>query len=87
MSRPFRILGVHHIAVGHADLGRLRRLWGDMLGLTLDRPFMLESENVIGSIARLEAGLHTVEVDLLQPLSPDKKPSPHLPPLNHARSG
>ena len=36
-----------------------------------------------GSIARLEAGPYTVEVDLLQPLDADKKPAPHLPPLNH----
>lgn len=83
MSRPFRILGVHHIAVGNADLARLRHLWGDVLGLSLGAPFALESENVRGCIARLEAGAHTVEVDLLQPLDAGRKPAPHLPPLNH----
>ena len=83
MSRPVRILGVHHIAVGNADLARLRHLWGNVLGLSLGAPFVLESENVKGSIARLEAGPFTVEVDLLQPLDADKKPAPHLPPLNH----
>lgn len=83
MSRPFKILGVHHIAIGNADLGRLRHLWGEMLGLTVGDVFTLPSENVSGSIARLEAGPYTVEVDLLQPLDADKKPAPHLPPLNH----
>lgn len=83
MSRPFRILGVHHIAIGSADLSRLRYLWGDVLGLALGETFTLASENVVGSIARLEAGPHTVELDLLQPLDADSKPAPHLPPLNH----
>lgn len=83
MSRPFKILGVHHIAIGNADLGRLRHLWGEVLGLTVGDVFTLPSENVSGSIARLEAGPYTVEVDLLQPLDADKKPAPHLPPLNH----
>lgn len=83
MTRPFRILGVHHIAIGNADLGRLRHLWGDVLGLSVGAPFILESENVTGSIARLEAGPYTVEVDLLQALDAEKKPAPHLPPLNH----
>ena len=83
MKRPFKILGVHHIAIGNADLGRLRHLWGDVLGLSVGAPFTLAAENVSGSIARLEAGPHTVEIDLLQPLDVDKKPAPHLPPLNH----
>ena len=83
MKRPFRILGVHHIAIGNTDLGRLRHLWGDVLGLSLGEPFTLASENVTGSIARLEAGPYTVEIDLLQPLDAEKKPAPHAPPLNH----
>lgn len=83
MNRPFRILGVHHIAIGNSDLDRLRHLWGDVLGLAVGEPFSLPSENVTGSIARLEAGPYTVEVDLLQPLDAERKPAPHLPPLNH----
>jgi lactoylglutathione lyase len=83
MSRPFRILGVHHIAIGNADLARLRHLWGEVLGVEVGAPFVLESENVKGCIARLEAGPYTIEVDLLQPLDADRKPAPHLPPLNH----
>ena len=82
-GRPFKILGVHHIAIGSPDLGRLRHLWGEVLGLPLGDTFTLASENVTGSIARLGGGAHTVEVDLLQPLDAEKKPAPHLPPLNH----
>jgi lactoylglutathione lyase len=82
-QRPFKILGVHHIAIGNADLGRLRHLWGEVLGLALGETFTLESENVMGSIARLGGGAHTLEVDLLQPLDVEKKPAPHQPPLNH----
>lgn len=83
MSRPFRLLGVHHVAIGNTDLARLRHLWGDLLGLPLGESFALESENVTGSIARLGSGVHAVEIDLLQPLDVDNKPAPHLPPLNH----
>lgn len=83
MSRPFRILGVHHIAIGGLDMGKLRHLWGDVLGLPLGDPFTLASENVVGSIARLGSGAHAVEVDLLQPLDAAQKPAPHVPPLNH----
>lgn len=83
MNRPFRILGVHHIAIGHADLAKMRHLWGEVLGLPLGDTFTLAGENVVGSIARLEAGPYTVEVDLLQPLDAAAKPAPHLPPLNH----
>lgn len=83
MSRPFRLLGVHHIAIGNVDLARTQHLWGELLGLPLDEPFVLESENVTGSIARLGSGAHAVEIDLLQPLDADSKPAPHLPPLNH----
>jgi lactoylglutathione lyase len=83
MNRPFKILGVHHIAIGSLDMARTRHLWGEVLGLAIGEPFTLASENVIGSIARLGRGAHTVELDLLQPLDADKKPAPHLPPLNH----
>lgn len=83
MTRPFRILGVHHIAIGSPDLARLQHLWGDVLGLDTGETFVLASENVKGCIAKLGSGAHTVEVDLLQPLDADQKPAPHSPPLNH----
>lgn len=81
--RPFRILGLHHVAIGNGDLARLQHLWGDVLGLPLSEPFVLAAENVRGSIATLGSGAHAFEIDLLQPLEAEAKPSPHLPPLNH----
>jgi lactoylglutathione lyase len=45
-DRPFKILGIQQIAVGGLDKGRLRRLWVDTLGLTLDGNYASERENV-----------------------------------------
>ena len=46
MSRPFQILGIQQIAVGGLDKLVLRRLWVDLLGLTLTGEFKSERENV-----------------------------------------
>ncbi len=82
-ARPFRILGVQQIAVGGVDKTRLRVLWVDILGLTAAGNFVSERENVDEDICTLGRGAHTVEVDLMQPLDPDKKPAVHATPLNH----
>ena len=83
MSRPFQVLGVQQIAVGSTDKAALRRLWIDTLGLTVTGTFRSESENVDEDIAVAGHGALKVEVDLMQPLDPDKKPKVHEPPLNH----
>jgi lactoylglutathione lyase len=82
-DRPFSILGVQQIAVGGPDKSALRRLWVDTLGLTPSGNFRSESENVDEDIVTAGAGPLKVEVDLMQPLDPDKKPKVHEPPLNH----
>jgi lactoylglutathione lyase len=82
-ERPFRILGIQQIAVGGPDKERLKRLWVDVLGLTPEGNFRSEKENVDEDIAALGSGAHRVEVDLMQPIDPDKKPRVHEPPLNH----
>jgi lactoylglutathione lyase len=82
-DRPFSILGVQQIAVGGPDKGALRRLWVDTLGLTPSGNFRSESENVDEDIVTAGAGPLKVEVDLMQPLDPEKKPKVHEPPLNH----
>ena len=82
-ARPFRILGIQQIAVGGLDKGRLRKLWVDTLGLTLDGNYTSEKENVDEDIAFLGDGAHRVEVDLMQPIDPEKAPRVHSPPLNH----
>jgi len=82
-ERPFKVLGIQQIAVGGLDKGRLRTLWVDTLGLTLDGNYVSERENVDEDIAFLGEGAQRVEVDLMQPLDPEKKPRVHAPPLNH----
>jgi lactoylglutathione lyase len=82
-GRPFRVLGVQQIAVGAADKGELRRLWLDLLGLSKHGEFRSESENVDEDIAVAGAGPLKVEVDLMQPIDPEKRPKVHDPALNH----
>lgn len=83
MPRPFRILGVQQIAVGALDKARLRKLWIETLGLSEEGSFRSESENVEEDIAVLGAGPLRVEVDLMQPLDPARRPKVHEPALNH----
>jgi len=82
-SRPFRILGVQQIAIGALDKERLKTLWVDTLGLAVTGNFTSERENVDEDICTIGAGPHAVEVDLMQPLDPEKKPAVHTTPLNH----
>jgi lactoylglutathione lyase len=82
-GRPFRVLGVQQVAIGGHDKARLRTLWVDKLGLEFTGSFISESENVDEDICAIGRGAHKVEVDLMQPLDPQKKPAVHTPSLNH----
>jgi lactoylglutathione lyase len=82
-DRPFRILGLQQIAIGGLSKQRLRSLWVDVLGLEVKSTFISERENVDEDICTLGHGVHAVEVDLMQPMDPDKKPAVHTTPLNH----
>lgn len=82
-DRPFTILGIQQIALGARDKQALRTLWIELLGLELTGSFTSESENVDEDIAVAGTGPTRVEVDLMQPLDPEKKPKVHEPPLNH----
>jgi lactoylglutathione lyase len=82
-ERPFKVLGIQQIAVGGLDKSRLRTFWVDTLGLTLTGNFKSERENVDEDITAMGSGPFKVEVDLMQPLDPDKKPKVQDPPLNH----
>jgi lactoylglutathione lyase len=83
MSRPFKVLGIQQIAIGGPSKARLRTLWVDMLGLEVTGNFVSVRENVDEDICAMGAGAFKVEVDLMQPLDPDKKPAVHTTPLNH----
>ncbi len=82
-GRPFKVLGIQQIAIGGPDKQRLRRLWVDQLGLSVTGGFVSERENVDEDICAMGSGPFKVEVDLMQPLDPDKKPAVHVTPLNH----
>jgi len=82
-TRPFRVLGLQQIAIGGPDKMRLRKLWVDMFGLGLTGNFRSERENVDEDIAAMGSGPFKVEVDLMQPVDPAKKPAVHETPLNH----
>ena len=82
-DRPFKVLGIQQIAVGASDKVALHRLWVDTLGLTPTGNFRSEKENVDEDIVTMGAGAFAVEVDLMQPIDPEKKPRVDTPPLNH----
>ncbi len=81
--RPFKVLGIQQIAIGGPDKARLRTLWVELFGLEVAGTFRSESENVDEDICTIGTGPLRVEVDLMQPLDPEKKPAVHTTPLNH----
>ena len=82
-NRPFRVLVIQQVAIGGPSKERLRALWVDKLGLDVTGTFRSERENVDEDICALGTGPLAVEVDLMQPLDPEKKPAVHATPLNH----
>jgi lactoylglutathione lyase len=83
MPRPFRILGLQQVAVGGVDKSALRKLWVDILGLSVVGTYKSEKENVDEDIAVLGRGPLRVELDLMQPIDATQKPKVHDPALNH----
>ncbi|KAI9028550.1 Glyoxalase/Bleomycin resistance protein/Dioxygenase superfamily-domain-containing protein [Hyaloraphidium curvatum] len=82
-TRPFRCLGLQQIAIGGLDKGALKALWVDSFGLKQRGTYKSEKENVDEDILEMGAGPLAVELDIMQPLNPDKAPKVHVPPLNH----
>ena len=74
MQRPFKVLGVQQIAIGGPSKEQLKKLWVDRLGLEITGNFVSERENVDEDICAMGAGPFKVEVDLMQPVDPEKKP-------------
>jgi lactoylglutathione lyase len=83
MTKPFKILGIQQVAIGGPDKSKLQKLWVDMFGLEVTGTFKSERENVDEDICAMGKGVHKVEVDLMQPIDPEKKPAVHATPLNH----
>ncbi len=82
-ARPFKVLGIQQVAIGGLSKERLKTLWVDKLGLEVTGTFRSERENVDEDICAMGTGPFKVEVDLMQPMDPDKKPAVHATPLNH----
>jgi lactoylglutathione lyase len=83
ITKPFKILGIQQVAIGGPDKNKLKTLWVDMFGLEVTGTFKSERENVDEDICAMGKGIHKVEVDLMQPIDPEKKPAVHTTPLNH----
>ena len=83
MTKPFKILGIQQVAIGGTDKNKLKTLWVDMFGLEVTGTFKSERENVDEDICAMGKGVLKVEVDLMQPIDPEKKPAVHTTPLNH----
>ena len=75
ITRPFKVLGIQQIAIGGPDKVKLQKLWIDMFGLELTGTYKSDRENVDEDICAMGVGPFKVEVDLMQPLDPEKKTS------------
>ena len=82
-ERPFSVLGIQQIAIGGLDKDALRKLWVETLGLQPTGNFRSEKENVDEDIVTAGVGPFKIEVDLMQPIDPEKRPKVHEPALNH----
>ena len=82
-ARPFKVLGVQQVAIGGLDKNKLKKFWVDIMGLTYGHSYKSENENVDEDICETGAGAFKVEVDLMQPIDPEKRPKVHDPALNH----
>ena len=77
--RPFKVLGVQQIAIGHPSKAALRGLWVDLLGVPSVASYRSERENVDEDILSIA----DVEIDLMEPVDAAKSPKVHDPRLNH----
>ncbi len=81
--KPFSVLGVQQIAIGGADKQLLRNFWVDLLGIQYKDTFISEKENVDEDICQIGSGDLAIEMDLMQPIDPNKSPRVDVPALNH----
>jgi lactoylglutathione lyase len=83
IMRPFKVLGIQQIAIGNESKSRLENFWVNIMGLQKTGTFRSEKENVDEDILRIGSGTFAVEVDIMQPIDPEKSPKVHDPKLNH----
>jgi lactoylglutathione lyase len=83
MSRPFKVLGIQQVAIGGESKSKLSKFWVDVMGLTKVSDYRSEKENVDEDILSMGKGPFKVEIDLMEPIDPNKSPKVHDPKLNH----
>ncbi|PJZ85807.1 VOC family protein [Leptospira harrisiae] len=83
MSRPFKVLGIQQVAIGGESKEKLSKFWVEVMGLTKVSDYRSEKENVDEDILSMGNGPFKVEIDLMQPIDPNKSPKVHDPKLNH----
>jgi len=81
--QPFKVLGIQQIAIGGEDKHKLAKFWIDLMGLTFIKSFTSERENVDEDVLRIGEGPFAVEIDIMEPIDPEKKPRVDQPRLNH----
>ncbi|MBN1416939.1 MAG: VOC family protein [Bacteroidales bacterium] len=81
--RPFKVIGIQQIAIGNEDKNKLEKFWVELMGLEKTSSFKSDRENVDEDILRIGKGPHAIEVDIMQPVDPEKTPRVHEPKLNH----
>jgi len=82
-EKKFRVLGLQQIAIGGLEKEKMLFLWKNLLGLEEVGTYVSESENVDEVILKMGEGKRSVELDIMEPIDPEKKPAVHNPPLNH----
>lgn len=81
--RPFKVLGIQQVAIGGESKEKLSKFWVEVMGLTKVSDYRSEKENVDEDILSMGNGPFKVEIDLMQPIDPNKSPKVHDPKLNH----
>jgi hypothetical protein len=70
--KPFKVLGIQQVAIGGPSKAALSSLWVDIFGCTKTSTFRSERENVDEDILTLGKGPYAVEIDLMEPINPEK---------------
>ena len=82
-TRPFRVLGVQQVAMAGAGKAALAALWVDLLGLTHKSSHEIAGENVREDILEAGPAPFGVEIDLMEPIDPERRPRISERPLHH----
>ncbi len=83
MDKPFRILGINHIAISTLNRQGMQQLWVQVFGARADHGFSSEEENVREDVYFLGEPPYQVQIDIMEPIDVAKNPGLTAFPLNH----